>query len=111
MFSISSQLAEFSNAVRTSTIKRLQLIPFGKENWRFSPGAMSSADIANHLIQTDDWLFKKIELKDLESIKGSTGTVEIKTRNDYLTLIEELNNSGEKRDGFILSLDNKVTIL
>ena len=31
MFSISSQLAEFSNAVRTSTIERLQLIPAGQE--------------------------------------------------------------------------------
>ncbi len=108
MYSISSQLAEFSNAVRTSTIKRLQLIPAGKENWKISPGAMSSADIAYHLIQTDDWLFKKIELKDLESIKGDTGAVEIKTRNNYLELIEELNNSGKKRAGFILSLDDKV---
>ena len=104
----STQLAEFSNAVRISTIKRLQLIPAGKENWKISPGAMSSADIAYHLIQTDDWLFKKIKLKDLESIKGSAGTIEIKTRNDYLKLIEELNNSGKKRAGFILSLDDKV---
>ena len=31
MFSISSQLAEFSNAVRTSTIERLKLIPAGQE--------------------------------------------------------------------------------
>ncbi len=108
MFSTSTQLAEFSNAVRTSTIKRLQLIPAGKENWKISPGAMSSADIAYHLIQTDDWLFKKIELKDLESIKGDTGAVEIKTRNNYLELIEELNNSGKKRAGFILSLDDKA---
>ncbi len=108
MFSTSTQLAEFSNAVRTSTIKRLQLIPAGKENWKISPGAMSSADIAFHLIQTDDWLFKKIELKDLESIKGDTGAVEIKTRNNYLELIEELNNSGKKRAGFILSLDDKA---
>lgn len=108
MFSTSTQLVEFSNAVRISTISRLQLIPAGKENWRISPGAMSSADIAYHLIQTDDWLFKKIELKDLESIKGDTGAVEIKTRNNYLELIEELNNSGKKRVGFILSLDDKV---
>ena len=108
MFSTSTQLAEFSNAVRISTISRLQLIPAGKENWKISPGAMSSADIAYHLIQTDYWLFKKIELKDLESIKGSAGTIEIKTRNDYLKLIEELNNSGKKRAGFILSLDDKV---
>jgi len=103
MFSISTQLAELSNAVRTSTIKRLQLIPSGKEDWRISPGEMSSADIAYHLIQTDDWLFKKIELKDMGSIKGNTGTVEIKTRHNYLKLIEELNNSGKKRAGFILS--------
>ncbi len=108
MFSTSTQLAEFSNAVRISSIERLQLIPAGKENWKISPGAMSSADIAYHLIQTDDWLLKKIELKDLESIKGDTGAVEIKTRNNYLELIEELNNSGKKRAGFILSLDDRV---
>lgn len=86
----------------------MQLIPAGKENWRISPGAMSSANIAYHLIQTDNWLLKKIKLKDLESIKGDTGTVEIKTRNNYLKLIEELNNSGKKRAGFIQSLDDKV---
>jgi len=108
MFSTSTQLAEFSNAVRISTISRLQLIPVGKENWRISPAAMSSADIAYHLIQTDDWLFKKIELKDLESIKGDAGTVEIKTRDNYLELIEELNKSGKKRAGLILSLDDKA---
>lgn len=86
----------------------MQLIPAGKENWRISPGAMSSADIAYHLIQTDNWPLKKIKLKDLESIKGDTRTVEIKTRNNYLKLIEELNNSGKKRAGFIQSLDDKV---
>ena len=69
---------------------------------------MSSADIAYHLIQTDNWPLKKIKLKDLESIKGDTRTVEIKTRNNYLKLIEELNNSGKKRAGFIQSLDDKV---
>jgi uncharacterized damage-inducible protein DinB len=107
MFSISSQLADFSKAVRTSTIKRLQLVPPGKENWRFSPGAMSSADIAFHLIETDEWLFKKIRFKNLKSILGKSGTVEIQTRNDYLKLIEELINSGEKRSGLILSFDDK----
>ncbi len=108
MHSNAEQLAEFSLAVRESTMKRLTRVPEGKENWKISPGAMSSADIAYHLIQTDDWLFKKIELKDLESIKGDTGTVEIKTRDNYLELIEELNNSGKKRVGFILSLDDKL---
>jgi uncharacterized damage-inducible protein DinB len=107
MLSISTQLAEFSNAVRISTIERLQLIPAGKENWRFSPGAMSSADIAYHLIETDEWLFKKIKLKNLKSILGNSGTVEINAQNDYLQLIEKLNNSGKKRAGIILSLDDK----
>ena len=107
MVSISAQLAEFSNAVRNSTIERLQLIPAGKENWRFSPGAMSSADIAYHLIETDEWLFKKIEIKNLQSILGNSGTIEINTRNDFLKLIEKLNGSGKKRSGLILSLDDR----
>jgi len=107
MFSISSQLAEFSSAVRNSTNERLQLIPVGKENWRFSRGTMSSADIAYHLIETDEWLFKKIELKNLKSILGNSGTVEINTRNDYLKLIGQLNNSGEKRAELIRSLDDR----
>ena len=69
--------------------------------------AMSSADIAYHLIETDEWLFKKIELKNLKSILGNSGTIEIKSRNDYLKLIEELINSGEKRAEIIQSLSDK----
>jgi hypothetical protein len=68
---------------------------------------MSSADIAYHLIETDEWLFKKIEIKNLKSILGNSGTVEIQNRNDYLKLIEKLNNSGEKRAGLIRSLDDR----
>jgi len=107
MVSISAQLAEFSNAVRNSTIERLQLIPAGKENWRFSSGAMSPADIAYHLIETDEWLFKKIEIKNLKSILGNSGTVEIQNPNDYLKLIDGLNDSGEKRAEIILSLSDR----
>jgi len=107
MLSTSSQLAEFSKAVRTSTIKRLKLIPVGKENWKVSTGAMSSADIAYHLIESDEWLFKKIRLKNLKSILGNSGIVDIKTRTEYMKLIEELINSGEKRSGLILSFDDK----
>ena len=107
MFSISSQLAEFSNTVRISTIERLQQIPTGKENWRISPGTMSSADIAYHLIETDKWLFKKIELKKLKSILGDAGAVEISSRNEYLKLIEDLIQSGKKRSDLILMLSDE----
>ena len=44
------RLAEFSRAVRESTLKRLRLVPDGFENWRISPQAMSFADVAKHLI-------------------------------------------------------------
>jgi hypothetical protein len=68
---------------------------------------MSSADIAYHLIETDEWLFKKIEIKNLKSILGNSGTIEIQNRNDYLKLIDGLNDSGKKRTALIRSLDDR----
>jgi uncharacterized damage-inducible protein DinB len=105
MFSTVDQLSEFSLAVRTSTIKRLQKVPAGKENWRITPQMMSFAEIAKHLVRADDWLYRKIELKTLSPIKGNAGSIIVETRNEYLELVNELDNSGNKRSDFICSLD------
>jgi len=43
-------LAAFSDRVRDSTLKRVRRVPDGKENAAFPHGAMSFADIADHLI-------------------------------------------------------------
>ncbi len=105
MISESEKLAEFAAAVRDSTIKRLKQVPAGKENWRITPEAMSIAEIAYHLIEADEWLIKKIENEDLESMQGKTGTIMIDDNLEFLDLINRLQKSGEKRCSFIKELN------
>lgn len=103
----SKMLVELSDAVRSSTINRLKLVPAGKENWRISPGAMSFADTASHLIDTDEWLFKKIKQKTLAPILGVAGSITVSCYEDYLKLIDELIKSGEQRNEFIRSMNRE----
>ncbi len=92
-----ARLAEFSRAVRESTIKRLRLVPLGLENWRITPEAMSFSDLAQHLIDADEWLFKKLETKTLEPMVGKAGFVNVTSRNQYQTLLNQLEQTGEHR--------------
>jgi len=109
MNSESEKLAEFADAVRDSTLKRLKQVPAGKENWRVTPDSMSIAEIAHHLTEADEWLIEKIENPDLEPIQGKTGTVKIDDNVEFLDLINRLHKSGEKRCSFIKKLDeNKL---
>ncbi|MCH8962044.1 MAG: DinB family protein [Bacteroidetes bacterium] len=98
------RLATFARAVRESTLKRLRRVPPGQENWRIAPGAMSFADLAQHLVDTDEWLFKKMEVKTLDPIVGYTGAVEITDRADYLALLDALVRTGAQRCALLESL-------
>lgn len=91
------RLAKFSEAVRESTLKRLTIVPPGAENWRISEGSMSFADIAQHLIDADRWLFKMLETKNCPRMVGVSGSAYIKSRDEYLGLIEELKQTQEMR--------------
>ncbi len=101
------RLAAFAHAVRESTLKRLRRVPPGRENWRIAPGAMSFADLAQHLVDTDEWLFKKTEGKTLEPIVGYTGAIEIADRAAYLALLDALARTGERRCALLESLTEK----
>ena len=104
-------LADFSNAVRGSTIKRLQLIPSGFENWKISENAMSVADIAQHLVDADRWLFEKLVDHQLEPITGKAGSVDIQRRSEYEAIIDQLRETGETRCRLIsgdLDLDQLI---
>ena len=101
------RLAAFVHAVRESTLKRLRRVPPGRENWRIAPGAMSFADLAQHLVDTDEWLFKKIEVKTLEPIVGYTGAIEIADRAAYLALLDALARTGERRCALLERLTEK----
>ena len=105
MSSLEAQrLAAFARAVRESTMKRLRRVPPGRENWRITPGAMSFADVAGHLVDTDEWLFKKLTVKTLDPILGEAGSVTVPDRAAYLALLEALARTGERRCALLESL-------
>ncbi len=97
----SKRLAEFSQAVRESTLKRLRLVPEGYENWRISSKAMSFADMAQHLIDADSWLFEKLKIKNLKAMTGQPNLVEITDRNQYDVLLDELEKIGDRRSSML----------
>jgi uncharacterized damage-inducible protein DinB len=93
---IGQRLAEFAVAVRESSMKRLRRVPLGKENWRVSPDAMSFADTARHLINADEWLFKQLE-SSIPAMKGEAAVEDIKSRDEYDALLDELEETGKRR--------------
>jgi uncharacterized damage-inducible protein DinB len=98
------RLAEFSVAIRESTLKRLELIPSGLKNWKPTKDSMSLADIAQHIIDADKWLFEMLEKKNLSPIKGKAGFIEIKKPEEFAQLLNELKKTGERRKKLIESL-------
>jgi uncharacterized damage-inducible protein DinB len=90
-------LAEFSLAVRESSLKRLRAVPAGMENWRITPESMSIADLAEHLIRADEWLLQKISNPDTKIITGNPGEVTIMHRQQYDCLLTKLVETGQKR--------------
>jgi len=73
-------LKYFAQSVRESTIKRLEKVPQGCENWRITKESMSIAEIGQHLLETDEWLMEKIENPKLKSIKAEKINSKVKSR-------------------------------
>jgi uncharacterized damage-inducible protein DinB len=98
-------LVEFCKVVRESTIKRLKIVPEGYENWKISPGALSIAEIAKHLIDSDNWLFEKIRNPDLKSIKTETAVIKDCDVDTFKKLIIQLKDTLEIKVNLINSFD------
>lgn len=101
------RLSEFSMAVRESTLKRLKAVPEEMENWRLAPDVMSFADLAQHLIDCDKWLFEKLKNPGLRSISGQAGTILVESRGEYRQILEGLTRVGEMRAQLIKHLNEK----
>lgn len=100
------RLAKFSEAVRDSTLKRLRLVPAGKENFRISKKSMSFADVALHLIEIDKETVKIIEKGFKTKNLGKSGKIIIRNRKEYLRLLSKLEDMRKFRGNFINSLTN-----
>ena len=104
IFAETENLAAWSRAVRESSLKRLRLVPEGRENWRATPESMSFADLAKHLIDADEWLFRKLEDRALEPMVGQAGDAGEVTRVGYLELLDQLERTGRQRSDLIAGL-------
>jgi uncharacterized damage-inducible protein DinB len=99
------RLAKFSESVRDSTLKRLNLVPAGRENFRYKPNLMSFADVALHLIDIDRSLIK-LPAKSYASHIGNPDRIHISKRSQYERLLNELQRLKTVRSSFIKKLGN-----
>jgi uncharacterized damage-inducible protein DinB len=97
------KITEFAKAVRQSTIKRLELIPIGFENWSVSENAMTVSGIAHHLIEADRWLLQKFSDASLKSFKAAKGFL-VQNREEYVQLIQELRTWLDKKNDYLAAL-------
>lgn len=98
-------LISFSDAVRASTLKRLRAVPQGFENWKVSSGALSFADVAQHLVDTDEWLLRKLRDPSVEPIQARAGATVVASRSEYDALLDALARSGQRRARKLASLE------
>jgi len=98
------ELIRFSNAVRESTLKRLKQVPPGFENWKIVTDSLSIAEIAKHILDSDNWLFEKFDNEALPSITPELNSFFIADRNEFNLLLDELSDSGKKRAELIASM-------
>jgi len=101
----SEQIIEFMKAVRQSTIKRLELIPGGFENWTISENALTISEIAYHLVEADSWLISKLSTTSLKPFKAEKGKIQITNRDEYVQLISDLRTWLDKKTDYIAAMD------
>ena len=98
------RLAEFSRAVRESTLKRLVQVPTGKECWSPVQGAMSFMDIAHHIAEADGWLFQKLKDPALSKMTGNGGEAARMKPAGFQALVTSLRRLGEQRADLLSTL-------
>ena len=75
----------------------MKVVPESYENWKISPGALSFAEVAKHIIDLDYWLFEKIRNPELKSIETETAIIKNCDRERYIKLIGELEELLERK--------------
>lgn len=101
------RLARLATAIRESSVLRLRSVPHGFENWRPSSGAMSFADLAQHLIDADEWLFEKLADPDLPGMKGRPGLATVTGRDEFDAFLERLTSLGAERSTMLADLSSR----
>ncbi|MHC4133790.1 MAG: DinB family protein [Planctomycetota bacterium] len=98
------RLADLSDAVRESSLKRLRQVPPGRETWRPDPGSMSFADLAQHLLDCDAHLARSLREGPQPPEHGGVGIAGPQEREEYDALVDALDLSGAERRELIESI-------
>ncbi len=99
-----NRLADSLRRARESTVKRLKLVPKGKENAGIPDGAMSPADIADHLLRADQTLLELTSTRFKGKGLGIAGQRIVESRSEYSDLVAALEDMGDKRSDFVRGL-------
>jgi len=90
----SEMLAQFSERVRASTLKRLRLVKPNDRGWRARDGLLSFADVLAHLVDADRWLFSLLDGKQAAATTVASGRG---NPDEWDILVEELIRLGAER--------------
>lgn len=58
---------------------------------------MSFSDVAQHLIDADEWLFRKLAHPDLPGMRGESGVAVTASRGEFEMLVDRLAEIGAER--------------
>jgi uncharacterized damage-inducible protein DinB len=98
------RLAQFSDAVRGSTLKRLRAVRDDRINWRPVADALSFTDIARHLLRCDRYLIDRLNGLSVPPILVADVNIVPVRPIEYRALVDELRQSGEQRSHLIAGL-------
>jgi uncharacterized damage-inducible protein DinB len=101
------RIIELSSAIRQSTIKRLELIPLGYENWAVSKNALTVSEIVLHLIEADQWLIEKYSNPLLKSFKAIKDVDHTSSREEYIQLIRDLGDQLDRKIELLKTFTNE----
>jgi uncharacterized damage-inducible protein DinB len=87
-------LAQFSEKVRTSTLKRLRLVRPNDRGWRVREDLLSFVDVLAHLVDADRWLFDLLDGKQAAATTVAPGRG---NPDDWDILMRELIRLGAER--------------
>lgn len=101
------RIADYSRAVRTSTLKRLSRVPKGLQNFRLQMDGASFSEIAAHLHQCDLWLEEKIKDPEISAITGVSELKRDYNSGEFLMLVSELEKWGDLRSELITNIGDE----
>ncbi len=97
-------LAQFSETVRASTVKRLRMVRPNDRCWRAKEGLLSFIDILSHQVKADRWLFDLLDGTQAAELSSAPG---LGNPGEWDRLMESLVSLGAERSRRFAALTDR----